>query len=205
MTAFVLTDDLLTGLPEIDRQHRVFFAWGNRVLGTRDLDRDLEVFGRAVLFIQRYAEYHFAAEEFAMDLFGYPGAAVHRSRHALFMDRARGLADLARAEGLSSEVRLGVYFLIQDWFPQHIGWAISCKPWRPPQAGGRRAGCRRRRDTHMTPLHRTRRGAEGACHRVSENIDRRLRGASRAPAFWAPLAACGRKGDAGTPGFLSLI
>jgi len=43
------------------------------------------------------------------------------------------------------------------------GWRFSCKSRCPPQAGSWRAGCRRRRDTHPTILHRPRRGAEGAC------------------------------------------
>ena len=37
---------------------------------------------------------------------------------------------------------------------------MTCESRRPPQAGGWRAGCRRRRDTHTTPLHRPRRGAD---------------------------------------------
>jgi hemerythrin len=115
-----MTDDLLTGIKDIDDQHRVFFAWGNRILMTPDMDRDREAFARAVGFIKQYAAFHFASEEFAMELFDFPGLGVHRMRHAGFTDKAAELEAHARSEGMSRKVQLEIYFLIQDWLPQHI-------------------------------------------------------------------------------------
>jgi hemerythrin-like metal-binding protein len=115
-----MTDDLLTGIKDIDDQHRVFFAWGNRILMTPDLDRDRPAFARAIRFLGEYATFHFSAEEFAMELFAFPGAAIHRSWHAQFKARVAELETRAHAEGLSRKVQLEVYYLIQDWFPQHI-------------------------------------------------------------------------------------
>ena len=68
-----LPAELLTGIRDIDDQHRSLVAWANAVLSLRAAAADRGLAHRAAEFLLAYVKYHFAAEEYAMVASAYPG------------------------------------------------------------------------------------------------------------------------------------
>lgn len=120
MKRLELTDDLATGIKEIDKQHRELLAMGNAVLfpetGTSS-DRD--ILG-ALDFLVKYVNSHFDAEELLMESYGFDRLESHRKQHQRLRGEVEGLADRAQQQssikGLASEL----HYLLHDWFIYHI-------------------------------------------------------------------------------------
>jgi len=120
MKRLELTDDLLTGVKEIDKQHHELLARGNAVLfpetGTSS-DRDII---EALEFLVKYVNSHFDAEELLMESYGFDRLESHRKQHQRLRREVEGLA--ARAQQQSSIKGLAgeLYYLLHDWFIYHI-------------------------------------------------------------------------------------
>lgn len=114
------TPDLETGNPDVDRQHRVFFALADRMLRSGELDRDPLFAAAFVRFLARYAEVHFRAEELAMVLAGFPGKERHARAHDVFRREVESVWATVELTGWDRKQKARVHFLIQDWFVQHI-------------------------------------------------------------------------------------
>ena len=85
MKRFELTEDMLTGIPDIDAHHRTLLELGNRVMDTSIVKTgDKKVFDEALQFLADYVIYHFAAEEYVMSEYGYPHDGNHRQWHERF-------------------------------------------------------------------------------------------------------------------------
>jgi hemerythrin len=115
-----LTDDLLTGNAEIDRQHGELYAWGNRILFPGDSQEESQAFRHGLRFLARYAREHFAAEEAAMRAATLPGLEQHQAQHRRFRDELEQLRAQARRDGSSRPLQLRLHFLLSDWFVQHL-------------------------------------------------------------------------------------
>ena len=110
------TEDLITGIDDIDRHHRAMVAWANRLLGT-EVDHGLATHTMAALV--DYIAYHFAAEEEAMVRLGYEGLEKHRAQHQRIAREAERLqVDVAAGLGRATLVKLQCF--VEDWFFQHI-------------------------------------------------------------------------------------
>ncbi len=120
MEQFKLTPDLLTGFPEIDNQHRSLLNLANKVLFTDGLDKEPAFFHQTLSFLNNYIIYHFAAEEAAMDQFGYPRARFHIEFHDRLRRESAEIIARARPEGGSKEVKAAIYLLLEDWLIYHI-------------------------------------------------------------------------------------
>lgn len=103
-----LTTDLLTGLSEIDEQHRGLFAWADRVL-FEDLTGPAAPVKGTMVFLAGYVHYHFDAEEFAMELFAYPDRAAHKAQHATFRREVDILRSVVEQQGVAHEVRARLF------------------------------------------------------------------------------------------------
>jgi hemerythrin len=120
MMRVVLPPELLTGIPDIDDQHRALFAWTNAVFSLGTVRGDRTVALRAAQFLVAYAEYHFAAEEYAMVASAYPELVRHRGEHAVLR---RKLAVVARAINSGApydRVTTSLQALLNEWLLQHI-------------------------------------------------------------------------------------
>jgi len=126
MTAFGpfdWSDALLTGVAEIDKQHRILV--GMLVEAQAKLTDDTS--GRLLEHIIRdllaYAIYHFDTEQQLMREYGYgtaePGqAALHLAQHRLFSEQVVAL----RADARTGEhgVRDALLRFLKDWLTDHI-------------------------------------------------------------------------------------
>ena len=73
----------ITGVDDIDAQHRELFERIGTVLEASRARRSREEVIRLLEFLRSYFVYHFAAEERTMETAGYPRLEAHRRVHAL--------------------------------------------------------------------------------------------------------------------------
>ncbi len=112
------TDDLSLDIPEMDDQHKQLIALLNEFYNA--VERGEREEGIRHLFdgVDRYAVFHFSAEEAFMEQIGYPELASHRETHAMF--RREYMAAMERHEaGDRKAVRDLVAFLF-SWLYTHI-------------------------------------------------------------------------------------
>ena len=120
MKRLELTGDLLTGVKEIDNQHRELLARGNAVLfpetGTSSDTDILE----ALNFLVKYVNTHFDAEELLMESYGFDRLESHRKQHQRLRREVEGLADRAQQQNSVKGLAGELYYLLHDWFIYHI-------------------------------------------------------------------------------------
>jgi hemerythrin len=114
------SDDYLTGIAEIDRQHQEFFAAAHRLY-----DQILNCEGEhgveeAVAFLRDYAARHFQTEEAVMRKHQYPGLEEHRKLHEAFFESLELLVDELRVLGASQHLADRALEVAQDWLIDHI-------------------------------------------------------------------------------------
>jgi hemerythrin len=114
------SDDYLTGIAEIDRQHQGFFEAAHRLY-----DQILNCEGEhgveeAVAFLRDYAERHFRTEEAFMRKHEYPSLQEHQELHEAFFEGLELLADELRVLGPSQHLADRALEVAQDWLIDHI-------------------------------------------------------------------------------------
>ncbi|MCS7179577.1 MAG: bacteriohemerythrin [Anaerolineae bacterium] len=112
------TEDLSTGVPEMDEQHRRLIALLNEFYTA--VERGEREEGIRLLFegVDQYALFHFSAEEAFMEPIGYPDLASHRETHRMFRREYLTAAERYKA-GNRKAVRDLVAFLF-SWLYTHI-------------------------------------------------------------------------------------
>jgi len=111
---------LLTGVDEIDRQHREMFARVGALLEATRERRSREEVLRLVEFMGSYAAEHFAAEEAAMTRTGYPKAEAHRLEHRQFVKELEVLRNELAADGPTALFVIRVGNRVTEWLREHI-------------------------------------------------------------------------------------
>lgn len=121
MEKLLFSDDLLTGIRDIDDQHREIFDWFNLLIHLKEDPADQQDVKRALLFLTGYVNLHFGAEELAMDIFGYEGLEKHRRQHEYFKTLILDIRKQAGEEGLTEALRSKLHRMLSQWFVHHIG------------------------------------------------------------------------------------
>lgn len=120
MERLLLSDDLLTGIQDIDNQHRELFEWGNRVIFADTNVVAPDDLKRAVDFLVRYVHRHFEAEEFAMKLFSYGGLEKHQKQHVYFRRLILDIQKRASEQGFTDAIRIKLHRMLSEWITHHI-------------------------------------------------------------------------------------
>ncbi len=120
MKKLVFSDDLLTGIDEIDNQHREIFNWANAILFPENGELTDDLFMDGLLFLSRYTGYHFLAEEQAMMEFNYVQLDNHQLQHKIFRSNVQSVYEKAQANGASKGLLSELYYLLSDWLLYHI-------------------------------------------------------------------------------------
>jgi hemerythrin len=112
------TDDLSTGIPEMDEQHKRLIALINDFYTA--VERGEREEGIRTLFegVDQYMVFHFSAEEALMEQIGYPDLASHRETHGMFRREYTEAVNRHQA-GDRKAVRDLVAFLF-SWLYTHI-------------------------------------------------------------------------------------
>ncbi len=114
------SDEYLTGIAEIDKQHQGFFDAAHRLY-----DRILDCEGEhgveeAVAFLRDYAERHFRTEEAFMREHEFPLLEEHKKLHDAFFESLELLVDDLRVFGPSQHLADRALDVAQDWLIDHI-------------------------------------------------------------------------------------
>jgi hemerythrin len=111
---------LLTGVDEIDAQHRELFARIDQLLEASRTRRSREEVVRLLEFLGQYVVEHFAAEERIMAGSGYPRLEGHRAEHVQFVKELEILRQELKTEGPSNLFVIRVGNRVTEWLRGHI-------------------------------------------------------------------------------------
>jgi hemerythrin len=111
---------LLTGIDEIDRQHRELFERIATLLQAARERRGRQEVVRTLEFLGSYAVDHFASEERMMEAEGYPRLEAHRAEHRQFVRELEVLRLELKSEGPTSLFVIRVGNRVTEWMREHI-------------------------------------------------------------------------------------
>lgn len=114
------TDDLATGTPDIDDQHKELIFQINNLIAALSEGRARHEVEKMIQFMNEYVSYHFKTEEKYMDKFGYPNTTAHKGQHEVFVKSFSRLKQRYLQQGVDQELISETNDLIADWFVNHI-------------------------------------------------------------------------------------
>ena len=114
------TNNLATGVAEIDDQHKEIFKRVNRLSEACSEGKGREEVLKLLLFLEDYVKEHFAAEEKLQVRSSYPGYAMHKSQHTRFIADIARLATAFRTEGATLSLVIMTNKTLTAWLVQHI-------------------------------------------------------------------------------------
>jgi len=111
------TDDLLTGIAEIDAEHQVLFDCLKCLEEAITAEDRWSVCHFALEEIADFARVHFAVEEALLRLHGYPGLDAHIAEHRSFSKELQGIKE----RSIRSDVTDDMLHFLKKWLVAHIG------------------------------------------------------------------------------------
>lgn len=111
------TDNLLTGIHEIDLQHQVLFDVVARLEQAVSSDDKWSAVHFALVELNGFVNIHFAVEEALMRLHAYPDLEAHIAAHAAF---SAGLAEI-KQRSIREDVSASMTNMLKEWLVGHIG------------------------------------------------------------------------------------
>lgn len=114
------TDDLATGVAQIDGQHKELFRRINGLLEACRQGRGKVEVERVIRFLEDYVLEHFSDEESYMTRFSYPAYASHKAQHLEFMDNFFALKTSFETDGAGVHIVVKTNHLVVDWLKNHI-------------------------------------------------------------------------------------
>jgi hemerythrin len=114
--SLVWSDELNTGIVEIDRQHRRIVDYINR-LKEAQLKQDTKMVADVVAACVDYTLTHFSYEEQLQQEAGYEFLDVHKKVHALFTQR---ITEYQRRLKADDDVVVELHDMLARWLVNHI-------------------------------------------------------------------------------------
>lgn len=111
------TDNLLTGIHEIDQQHQVLFDVVARLEQAVTSDDKWSAVHFALVELNSFVNVHFAVEEALMRLHGYPDPEAHIAAHRAF---SVDLLEI-KQRSIREDVSAGMTNMLKEWLVGHIG------------------------------------------------------------------------------------
>ncbi|WP_160690387.1 hemerythrin family protein [Clostridium sp. C2-6-12] len=113
-------DSLLTGIEDIDSQHKELFKYLDKFLSAMRDGKGKEEIGNALNFLEEYVIKHFNYEEEIQKKYGYPRSKDQISQHEYFKNELKQLRLAFDRTGESIILALNVQNKITDWVKNHI-------------------------------------------------------------------------------------
>ena len=113
------SDKLLSGVEEIDNQHKELFTRISRLAEACKQGVGAQEISGTIEFLQEYTIYHFELEENYMAWFNYPEAEAHKRHHERFMGRVQELGKKL-GEGGPTSVLTDTAETLARWLTEHI-------------------------------------------------------------------------------------
>jgi len=114
-----LPHDVVTGIPDVDEQHRVLLELVTDLTENSDESRDRAFFDRTIAYLKNYIAFHFACEEMVMQTYCYPHLSAHRRQHAALANSLGQLA-VQGADGPPRKLIAGLSFFAEDFWNHHV-------------------------------------------------------------------------------------
>lgn len=114
--SIVWSDELCTGINEIDKQHRRIVEYINS-LDKAQATKDITMVAKVITACVDYTAIHFAFEEQLQHEAGYEFFDVHRRVHAMFTQR---IAEYQRRFNTGEDVVAELHDLLTRWLVNHI-------------------------------------------------------------------------------------
>jgi two-component system chemotaxis response regulator CheY len=120
MADFEFTEDLLTGIDDVDTQRHMLLELASDIVETADEERGEAFFERTSSLLKEYLAYHFASEEMAMREYHYPRLEAHRQHHVRIGVEFESLLLRVHAKGFTQELNAKYCLFVEDPMVQHI-------------------------------------------------------------------------------------
>lgn len=132
MARFLWTNNLSTGHPKIDDDHRKLFEMINAFQDALEQQRGKELTERVLNNLVTYYRIHFQREEAAMQHVGYPDYVEHKLEHEKFIAEVDLLVQNFKKGATINPVYVGR--MLSDWLRNHIvhtdtKMALLLKDW----------------------------------------------------------------------------
>ncbi len=117
-------DNLASGSPEIDGQHKELFTRVNALLAAFEKGTaGREEISKIVQYLTEYVVFHFGTEEKHMDTFKYSSSTQHKAQHEQFVKSFLKLKDRLLMEGINDSLAGETRELAVDWLLNHIKYS----------------------------------------------------------------------------------
>lgn len=113
-------DSLLTGIGNIDSQHKELFKYLDKFLSSIKDGKGKEEIGNALNFLEDYVIKHFHDEEEIQRQYGYPRIEEQSSQHEHFKNELKQLKLSFEKSGESVLLALNIQNKITSWIKNHI-------------------------------------------------------------------------------------
>ena len=113
-------ESLLTGIDDIDDQHRELFRRFNNLLAACNQRRGREEVLRTLTFLDDYIRSHFRDEELMQQRSNFPDYPAHRAQHENFIATTEALTAQFRSEGASLGLLVKTNTTLMEWLVGHI-------------------------------------------------------------------------------------
>ena len=118
--SFAWTEDLSTGIHDIDAQHIALIGQFNDLIEACSQKKGHEEVGRFLTFLTGYVNRHFDDEERAMARNVYDGIEAHIKEHEQYRMQLAGLKDDFITHGTTDQVVSEAVWVAANWFISHI-------------------------------------------------------------------------------------
>ncbi len=115
-----LTQDLMTGIPVIDKQHELFFKKVNDFLVYSSTNQSMPHCEKMLKDFHDYAKGHFSTEEQFMLKYKYPELEKQRKEHREYLIKVDKLMILFKQTGNTTDFVRKVQIEVINWFKNHI-------------------------------------------------------------------------------------
>ncbi len=117
---YTFTSDLLTGVKEIDEQHKEMFHRANLVHKAHNIENAKEEIDKFINFIEKYAQSHFKYEEDLQIKYNYPNYKKHKAEHESFRGFYLPLKKQYEEEGISFDFISNFDKEVMKWIVFHV-------------------------------------------------------------------------------------
>jgi hemerythrin len=114
------TEDLTTGVAEIDSQHKELFKRINGLLEACSQGKGRGEVDKVIKFLEDYVVRHFSEEEKYMVDYSYPAYGSHKAQHLEFMGNFFSLKGEFESDGPGVHIIVRTNSLVIDWLRNHI-------------------------------------------------------------------------------------
>ena len=118
--AIAFDESLVTGVPELDRQHRELFVRLDALLEAVRRGSSRQEVSHTLGFLRQYVATHFADEEALMRQVAFPLEDGHVAEHAAFTRDLAALEAEHRRDGASPGLIVRVNVWLTAWLRAHI-------------------------------------------------------------------------------------